>query len=49
MILVMPVEYNTITEVIKEEDGFAEKMETDKHLCYYVMDDCSVNIWSLCT
>lgn len=43
MIYVLLVEYDTVTEVIEEEDGFAEEMETHKNLCYYVMQDGSVN------
>lgn len=43
MIFVLPMEYDTITKVTKEEDGLAEKMETHKPLCYYLMHNVSFN------
>lgn len=43
MISVLPVEYDRVTEVTEEEDGFSEEMVTYKPLCYYVMHDGLVN------
>lgn len=42
MISVLPLEYDTITEVTEEGDGLVEEMATHKPLCYYVVDDGSV-------
>lgn len=40
MIYVLPIEYDTIIEVIEEEDnGFVEELAKHKALCYYVMKD----------
>lgn len=35
----LPLEYDTLTEVTKEDDGFVEEMATYKSLCYYVTHD----------
>lgn len=43
MIYVLPLMYDTLSKVIKEECGLAEEMATHKPLSYYVMDDGSVN------
>lgn len=40
MIFVLPIEFDQINEVIKEEDDyFAAKMENHMPLCYYVMNN----------
>lgn len=39
MISLVPIKYDTITEVTKEEeDELAEEMSNHKPLCYYVME-----------
>lgn len=43
MIYVLPLMYDTLSKLIEEEGGLAEEMATHKPLCYYVMDDGSVN------
>lgn len=42
MIYMFPLEYDTVTKVIKKE-GLGEDITTHKPLCYYVMNDGSVN------
>lgn len=43
MIYVIPLEYDTVTEVTEEEDVFTEEIATHKPLCYYMMHHGSVN------
>lgn len=42
MIYVFPLKYDIVTEVI-EEEAINEELATHKPLCYYVMNDGSVN------
>lgn len=42
-VYVFPIEYDTITEATKEDDGFIEELENHKPLCFYVMNKSSVD------
>lgn len=39
MITILPIEYDSVTEVAKEDKDFAVEMENHYPLCYYVMNN----------